>query len=450
MKTVEEGKAAIQLPEDVFYNNVQEFNRDLSIAVISEFQKEYLAKRQADGLVILEGLSATGLRAIRYAKEIGNVQQVCANDLDPAAFNLINKNIEQNGVGGKVVGANEDVGLLMATRKDTFDVIDLDPYGSAAPFIEGAVQSVRDGGLLCVTCTDGAVLCGKNPETAFARYGGTSFRTPFSHEMGIRLVLSSLSTAAGRHKKAIVPLLSLAIDFYVRVFVVVVSSPKKAKESALNTGPVFYCPSCTSFSLQTHCYANQDRKGLIECSRQPCGDSCSICQTRYRLCGPVWQGRLHDKGFLSGMDTQNSTLGTKKRIAGMVALALEELDTPFFVSMPKLSGILSCTTPSTNDFRCAILNAGEYRVSSTHTEPYGVKTDAPFDVIWSIMRAHVALHPTKKVTELHRKIFSGLPPMEISFEKRDDAVSDAKRRKLVRYQANPEENWGPKPRAGRH
>mmetsp|Transcript_5010 Transcript_5010/g.12093 ORF Transcript_5010/g.12093 Transcript_5010/m.12093 type:complete len:92 (+) Transcript_5010:49-324(+) len=46
-----------------------------------------------------------------------------------------------------------------------FDVIDLDPYGSAAEFLDGAVQAVSDGGLLCVTCTDKAVLCGRNTET---------------------------------------------------------------------------------------------------------------------------------------------------------------------------------------------------------------------------------------------------------------------------------------------
>ena len=28
-----------------------------------------------------------------------------------------------------------------------FHVVDLDPYGSAAPFIDGAVQSVVDGGM---------------------------------------------------------------------------------------------------------------------------------------------------------------------------------------------------------------------------------------------------------------------------------------------------------------
>jgi hypothetical protein len=40
------------------------------------------------------------------------------------------------------------------------EVVDLDPYGTAAPFIDGAVQCITDGGLLAVTCTDLAVLAG--------------------------------------------------------------------------------------------------------------------------------------------------------------------------------------------------------------------------------------------------------------------------------------------------
>jgi tRNA G26 N,N-dimethylase Trm1 len=32
--------------------------------------------------------------------------------------------------------------------KDRVDVVDLDPYGTAAPFIDAAVQSVRDDGTL--------------------------------------------------------------------------------------------------------------------------------------------------------------------------------------------------------------------------------------------------------------------------------------------------------------
>ena len=43
-----------------------------------------------------------------------------------------------------------------------FDVVDLDPYGSPVPFLDAALQSVRDGGMLMVTCTDLAVLSGGN------------------------------------------------------------------------------------------------------------------------------------------------------------------------------------------------------------------------------------------------------------------------------------------------
>jgi tRNA (guanine26-N2/guanine27-N2)-dimethyltransferase len=60
------------------------------------------------------------------------------------------------------------------------DVVDLDPYGTAAPFIDAGVQCITDGGilfpptlnlprahwdntgLLCVTCTDLAVLATNN------------------------------------------------------------------------------------------------------------------------------------------------------------------------------------------------------------------------------------------------------------------------------------------------
>lgn len=47
-------------------------------------------------------------------------------------------------------------------ESDRVEVIDLDPYGTAAPFIDSAIQGVADAGLLCVTCTDLAVLAGGN------------------------------------------------------------------------------------------------------------------------------------------------------------------------------------------------------------------------------------------------------------------------------------------------
>lgn len=62
--------------ETVFYNPVQEFNRDISILAITQFgldMKSHMEEKKKEfvGIKILEALAATGLRSVRYAKEIG-------------------------------------------------------------------------------------------------------------------------------------------------------------------------------------------------------------------------------------------------------------------------------------------------------------------------------------------------------------------------------------------
>lgn len=49
-------------------------------------------------------------------------------------------------------------------------MIDLDPYGTAAPYLDGAVQAVKSGGLLCITCTDMRVLSGGQADLCYSRY----------------------------------------------------------------------------------------------------------------------------------------------------------------------------------------------------------------------------------------------------------------------------------------
>lgn len=137
-KKVTEGKATILFPDtnEVFYNPIQEFNRDISIAAIRTWDEIYqeersarlaekksrreanVAKRTAEGLeplperefpegsdpsatrgiTILEALSASGLRSIRYAKEIPNVRHILTNDLEADAVTSIKRNAEFNGI----------------------------------------------------------------------------------------------------------------------------------------------------------------------------------------------------------------------------------------------------------------------------------------------------------------------------------------------------------------
>ena len=69
---------------------------------ISEFAKirksELEAKGHDDfnGVDLLEALAATGLRSVRYLKEIPHVRKLLANDLLPTATELMKKNFDFN------------------------------------------------------------------------------------------------------------------------------------------------------------------------------------------------------------------------------------------------------------------------------------------------------------------------------------------------------------------
>ena len=64
-----------------------------------------------------------------------------------------------------------------------------------------------------------ANLSGNNPTNCFSNYGSYPIHRPYCHEMAVRILLSSLETNAIRYRRHITPLLSLSIDFYIRVFV---------------------------------------------------------------------------------------------------------------------------------------------------------------------------------------------------------------------------------------
>ena len=130
-----------------------------------------------------------------------------------------------------------------------FDVVDLDPYGTALPFLDGALSTLTNDGLLCVTFTDMAVLCARKPSVCFYRYGATPLGKPYCHEQALRMVLYTINTMANRRGKVVKPLLSLTADFYIRLFMQVENAPSKCHESILKYSNILQCSFCDSFYL---------------------------------------------------------------------------------------------------------------------------------------------------------------------------------------------------------
>ncbi|EAX96029.1 hypothetical protein TVAG_309480 [Trichomonas vaginalis G3] len=162
-----EGSANIYMPaeyteNEIFYNPVQQFNRDLTCAVIQAYRNSI-----KDDISIFEAFAASGLRSIRYAKEVSGVKKIIANDLDQAAVEIIKRNILINKVSNLVTASQGDAREKMLENENQFQVLDLDPYSTAAPFLEGVVKAATDGALLCITSTDGRTLCGVQPDVAY-------------------------------------------------------------------------------------------------------------------------------------------------------------------------------------------------------------------------------------------------------------------------------------------
>lgn len=202
----------------------------------------------------MEALSATGLRSIRYAKEVPGILKIIANDFSQQAVNAITTNIKHNNVEDLVVPSYCDAMTLMymsTSIEKRFTVIDLDPYGSPTKFLDGAVQSLCDGGLLLVTATDMAVLAGGTPEVCYVKYGSIPLKTKSCHEMALRILLRTIEGTATRYGRYIQPLLSVSADFYIRVFVRIFTSQLVCMKSSSKQSMIYQCTGCDTISVQT-------------------------------------------------------------------------------------------------------------------------------------------------------------------------------------------------------
>lgn len=511
---VTEGKADILFPkqEEVFYNPIQQFNRDLSVTCIRAWDNLYGSKlkshrhrkhnetkrrklnpdEQGDDryITILEALSATGLRAIRYAKEIPHVKEIIANDLLPAAVKSIDRNVQYNNVEDIVKPNQDDANVLMYRNKAVnkkYHIIDLDPYGTVTPFIDAALQSIEEDGMMLVTCTDLSVLAGNGyPEKCFALYGGVNMVShDATHESALRLVLNLLNQSAAKYKKHVEPLLSLSIDFYVRVFVKVKTSPIKVKELQSNTMITYHCSQCGSFANQRlgRMVEKQSRKKkdqkIVKYSvaqGPPIDSKCKYCGGTNHLAGPMYAGPLHNEEFInevlkineSRFKEKDTVYGTKDRIKGMLTLAKSELTTDgsqFYFSPNTLSSLIKLQVPALKRIAAGLGSLG-FDCSLTHAQPSTIKTDAPWDAIWYVMKKchddkeayqgrNLEDMPEKgigyrilKHLEDNKEHYDDLYGSKLSLEQNETSGKIEKMRKLkiVRFQENPTKNWGPKAR----
>ena len=165
-----------------------------------------------------------------------------------------------------------------------FDIVDLDPYGSVVPFLEASVESIRDGGLMCVTCTDTKVTCGPDISKCYYYYGTTRAKVHHFNENALRIVLNTINSAANRHCKYIEPLVSFQADFYIRVFLIVRRGKKECSESGTKVGNVYNCNSCGNYEYHSHFVPKTNKQGLFVPNKVCISSThCKVCDQPYYL-----------------------------------------------------------------------------------------------------------------------------------------------------------------------
>ncbi|MCK4458218.1 MAG: tRNA (guanine(10)-N(2))-dimethyltransferase [Methanosarcinales archaeon] len=350
--TVEQG--------DAFYNPHTTFDRDLTIASLAAFTGTVDTLES-----YLDTFAATGIRGLRAASELGLA--VTINDRSPDAACLIRQNIVLNGMQSRCEVTNEDANVLLHQRR--FDVVDIDPFGSPAPFLAAASRSAKK--MLCITATDTAPLCGAHLNAGIRKYACVPVNNEYHAETGVRVLMGAIARALAVGDRAMVPLLAYARRHYVRVYARVLKSATSADKSMKQLGFIVHCNNCGF---------REPVAGIVPRVL----DRCRICGHRMKASGPMWLGRLYDLAFCESVYSELIDRESDKQAIKLVGTCKNEINIPTFYEHHLICRAVGVSPMKIDGFIDLLRDAG-FEASRTHFSGTAFKTDADISSIAGIL-----------------------------------------------------------------
>jgi tRNA (guanine26-N2/guanine27-N2)-dimethyltransferase len=352
----------------VFYNPRMEICRDISVSAAQ------ILSNEIGGLKVCDPLAGVGARGIRYAKEVKGISKVLVNDYSIEAFELINRNVELNGLGSVIEARREDANALMWKNRGWFDFVDLDPFGSPAPFIDAACAALARQGVLAMTATDTAPLSGTHAAACLRRYGARPIKTEYCHESGVRILIGFTQRVAGKHDLALTPVFAHSTQHYFRVYLRARKGARRTDEVLKQLGYISHCSACGRRFLT---------RGIAP--KPP-----AICECGNRLvhAGPMWLGKLMDKAFVDEVagDLAVRNFKFKKQALALLYQCAEEAEgPPMFHDVHELARRTKHQPPKIAELIAKLKERG-YFASRTHFSGTGFRTDAPMEEIIKIFK----------------------------------------------------------------
>ncbi|NXK34028.1 TRM1L protein, partial [Piprites chloris] len=349
-------------------------------------------------------------------------------------------NMKEGDSDGTVEDGEENTDTIEVTKMDanvimhlrSFDFIHLDPFGTSVNYLDSAFRNVRNLGIVSLTSTDTGSLYAKAQHVALRHYGCNIVRTEYYKELAARIVIAAVTRAAARCNKGIEVLLAVALEHFVLVVVRVLRGPSTADNSAKKIRYLIHCQWCEERIFQKE--GNMVEENPYQ--QLPCDCHGSMPGRTAVLLGPLWSGSLFNAGFLRrmlleavqhGLDeaqpllktlaceaecttfkhfsthgpgdenkqeecgvyikTSNTSAesylvpGKRKgeeviRGAAKRQRAEHSAEHPAFYYNMHRHSIRGMNMPKLNKFLSYLSEAG-YRVSRTHFDPMGVRTNAP-------------------------------------------------------------------------
>lgn len=151
----------------------------------------------------------------------------------------------------------------------------------------------------------------------------------------MRILLGSIERHAVKYKRKIVPIVSLSVDYYIRVFVRVYTSPGDVKFSASKMGNLLQCVGCLAHHVQpmmkvVECKGkkgNTYKKHKLGQSETP--TTCLHCGSRFQIAGPAWIDNTFDKEVLGKLlqflNENKQNFNSFSRLYGLLTVMNEVL-----------------------------------------------------------------------------------------------------------------------------
>ncbi len=370
--------------DEVFYNPAMALGRDIAVCLVRSYFGNGRERRRG-----VDATAGSGIRGLRLARETG--LRMVINDANPVAVDLIRRNLARYPeLADRIEVTQERAQRLL--HRGVFDYIDIDPYGTPAPFLDAAAQAVRDRGLLAITATDTAVLCGAMPAPAFRRYGGRPLRCTPMHEVALRLLVAWAVRGAAVHEVAATPVFCHATDHYFRAYFAVRRGSDRSTGLLGHLRFLYWDREAGHGTLSTDPPADllsPDRRHPGRRDRAEAGG-------RAEWAGPIWGGPLWDKDVLARLAV-DPPLAHGAELGRLLEVIRGEAALPplFYDYHVRCRRLRASPAPMAALF--AGLRERGFLAARTHFSPLGFRSDAPPAAVDEVIRGLAGAPPAAGV-----------------------------------------------------